>query len=272
MDVDTLWPDLIPILFVLDVVSAAKCRTRVLVIHSALTKFCNSLTSDQRSQFSTPLYKLKKEKCEARKKTVITYEGQLRFTQSLPCGPGLCVSNRAVDGQGTLQSPIYSESAEKKVKKVEKDKGSTSKAKELSKKAVKPADKPTKSSADSKIAELDQKWSDWFNWLEALLMGRTLDKKPTFQTVKVALTHSPPAGVVRSSNPFIKPPTDLPFNLHQPRVSDSSSTDSHVLHRQSISQVATEHTRKDSLDSYAESDQLDRPPVGLFVEVGELSN
>ena len=40
-------------------------------------------------------------------------------------------------------------------------------------------DKPTKSSTDTKIA-------DKFNHLEALLMARTLDKEPTFQTVKVA--------------------------------------------------------------------------------------
>ena len=61
----------------------------------------------------------------------------------------------------------------------------------------------------------------------------------------------------------------------RPRVSDSSSTHPPVLHRQSTSQVATEHARKDSvssLDSYAESDQSDRPPVELYVEEGELSD
>ena len=48
-----------------------------------------------------------------------------------------------------------------------------------------------KSSADARIDELDQKWSDRFNRLEALLLARMLDKrKPTFQTVKVMpLTH-----------------------------------------------------------------------------------
>ena len=168
---------------------------------------------------------------------------------------------------------------------MEKDKGSTSKAKPSYERPVKPADKPTKSSTDSKIAELDQKWSDRFIHLEALLMARTLDNEPTFQTVKVEPTHSPPAGVVRSSDPFIEPadqpdiqstPTSTDFRVtdssaakHQstyksgidrphsdrPRVSDSSSTDPLVLHRQSTSQVATERTRKDSvssLDSYTE--------------------
>ena len=191
-----------------------------------------------------------------------------------------------MDGQGTLQSPGYNEPAKKKAKKVEKDKGSTSKAKPSYERPVKPADKPTKSSTDSKIAELDQKWSDRFNHLEALLMARSLDNEPTFQTVKVEPTHSPPAGVVRSSDPFIEP-ADRPAK-HQstnksgidrphsdrPMVSDSSSTDPPVLHKQCTSQVATERTRKDSvssLDSYAESDQSDRPPMDLYVEEGELS-
>ena len=111
----------------------------------------------------------------------------------------------AVDGQGTLQSPGYSEPAEKKGKKVEKDKVSTSKSKPSTDKPVKTTEKPAKSSTDSKIPELDQKWLDWFNRLETLLMARTLDREPTFQTVNVAPTHSPPAGVVRSTDPFIKP-------------------------------------------------------------------
>ena len=34
--------------------------------------FCNTLTSDQHSQLSTPSYKFKKEKREARKETLIT--------------------------------------------------------------------------------------------------------------------------------------------------------------------------------------------------------
>ena len=110
----------------------------------------------------------------------------------------------AMDGQGTLQSPGYSEPAEKKPKKVEKDKGSTSKSKPSTDKPVKTADKPARSSTDSKVAELDQKCSVRFNRLEDLLMARTLDREPTFQTVKVALTYSPPAGVVISTDPFIK--------------------------------------------------------------------
>ena len=67
-------------------------------------------------------------------------------------------------------------------------------------------EKPTTLSADSRISELDKKWSDQFNRLEAMLMAKTLDRPqdPTFSTVKVALTHTPPANVVRP-DPFLKP-------------------------------------------------------------------
>ena len=43
-----------------------------------------------------------------------------------------------------------------------------------------------KSSVDSKIKALDQKWSEQFNKLEALLLARTLDKpqEPTFKLLK----------------------------------------------------------------------------------------
>ena len=56
-------------------------------------------------------------------------------------------------------------------------------------------------------------------------MARTLDREPTFQTVKVAPTHSPPAGVVRSTNPFIKP-ADQPSTQSTPSSADLPGTDS----------------------------------------------
>ena len=39
-------------------------------------------------------------------------------------------------------------------------------------------------------------------------MARTLDREPTFQPVKVAPTHSPPASAVRSTRPVLQ--TDRP--------------------------------------------------------------
>ena len=96
----------------------------------------------------------------------------------------------AVNEHGTLQSPSDSEHLDKNPKK---DKPTTSKAKSASDKSVKSG---SKSATDTKITELNQKWSDRFNCLEALLIARTLE--PRFSsTVKVMLTHSPQAGAVK---------------------------------------------------------------------------
>ena len=53
---------------------------------------------------------------------------------------------------------------------------------------------------------MEQKWSDRFNWLEALLLSKTLDRpqEPVFSAVKVAPTHAPPTNVI-STQPFLKP-------------------------------------------------------------------
>ena len=88
----------------------------------------------------------------------------------------------AVDDKGTVKSPASvapPPQKKKKKKKAKKDKSSSSKASKPSQ---------NKPSADAKIAELDQKWSDRFNRLEALLMASTFE--PTFSsTVKVTPTH-----------------------------------------------------------------------------------
>ena len=92
-----------------------------------------------------------------------------------------------------VQSLGLSTPAEKK-KKVEKEKAPSKKPAKSS------PDKPAKSvsgrrwaraSTDTRINELDQKWSDHFNQLEALLMARTLDRQEsTFQTHALIL-HQP---------------------------------------------------------------------------------
>ena len=90
---------------------------------------------------------------------------------------------RAVDGQDT---GLNAQPAEKK-KKVEEKKKSV--------KAKSSSDRPAAVSTDQRFEELDQKWSDWFNRLEALLLAKTLDQpqqEPTFGTVKVVPAHSPP--------------------------------------------------------------------------------
>ena len=85
--------------------------------------------------------------------------------------------------------------------------------------------KSTTSSTDSKISDLNKKWSDRFNRLEALLLAKTIDKSqdPVFSTVKVTPAHAPPANVVRP-DPFLKPASQ-PSHLTDPAV-DSPATDS----------------------------------------------
>ena len=52
---------------------------------------CNALTPEQLTQLSTPSYKLKKEKKEAKSST--PSEEQAADTQSHPRGPGTCVGS-----------------------------------------------------------------------------------------------------------------------------------------------------------------------------------
>ena len=132
----------------------------------------------------------------------------------------------AVKVQGDLQSPSGSEPSTKKLKK---DKPSTSKSKTVI---------SDKSATDSKIAELDQKWSDRFNRLEALLMARTFES--TFGTVKVTPTHSPPAIMAKDTQPFIDP-------AKSPAVSSEwTGKGTDAVKHQSTSQLQTGSDRQGS--------------------------
>ena len=141
-------------------------------------------------------------------------------------------------------------------------------------------------STDQKFQELDQKWSDRFNRLEALLLAKTLDQpqqEPTFSTVKVVPTHSPPANVIRSE-PFINPanqpvPQTNLLAISSDRPAVGAATDplasSKKTDRPSTSDKpssAFQLTRKDTSDSESDSEQSDRPPLDIFVEEGELSD
>ena len=151
---------------------------------------CNSLTEEQRVQLSTPSYRLKKEKRELKKASDTPTKDS---NSSTLIDPSCVTVVGAVDGQGMVQSPGSSSSAKKK-KSSSSDKKPPTKH---SKSSEKPAKSPTtlRSSADARIDELDQKWSDRFNRLEALLLAKTMDKEPTFSTVKVAPTSSAPPGI-----------------------------------------------------------------------------
>ena len=145
-------------------------------------KFCNLLTPEQRAQISTPSYKIKKEKREAKRLDNPTP------TEEIALVDPASVSVIGAVGE-SVASPSTSIPPEKKAKK---DKP-TSKAK-----------KSASSSADDRISALDLKWSDRFNRLEALLMAKSLE--PSFSAdVRVTPKHSPPANVSKDSEPFFQP-------------------------------------------------------------------
>ena len=188
---------------------------------------------------------------------------------------------RAVDGQ---DSGLSAQPAERKKKVEEKKKSVKSKSSSSTSRLA-------AVSTDQRFEELDQKWSDRFNRLEALLLAKTLDQpqqEPTFSTVKVVPAHSPPANVIRSE-PFIKPtdqsasqPTDRPsVSTDRPSVSVTTQSDRPqcmdrpaTSDRPSTSVSSVFQLTKRDIISESDSDSVvsDRPPVGIFVEEGELSD
>ena len=189
---------------------------------------CNLLTEEQRLQLSTPSYRLKKEKRDLKKSDTPKQDS----SSSSLIDPYSVTVVGAVDAQGTLQSPGSSSGKAQKT-------DSSSKPKDLKPKAEKPSkstSKSHKSSVDSKIDDLDQKWADRFNRLEALLLAKTLDKPdPAFTSVKVVPTHSPPASSALSDKPFIRP------------SGSASGTDASGTDLASQSQVTDQSVRPDTL-------------------------
>ena len=171
-------------------------------------KFCLALTPEQLAQISTPSYKLKKEKREARKSETAT---PTKETSELVDPASVSVIGVVGQQETSKSSPTQHVPPEKKAKK-----------EKLPSKA--------KKSSDSKIADLDSKWSEQFNRLEALLLSKTL--QPAFSSeVKVTPPRSPPANIPRDSEPFFQPTgrtgKDFSAEMHQSACqleSDSQST------------------------------------------------
>ena len=130
-------------------------------------------------QLATPSYKIKKEKREAKK---LDSSPPPKDSEALVDPASVSVIG-AVGDQGTVKSPASVAPPDKKAKK---DKPSST--------FTKSSKAQTQANAELKIAELDQKWSDRFNRLEALLMARSFELSFT-SNVKVTQTHSPPASV-----------------------------------------------------------------------------
>ena len=264
----------------------------------ATCSHCDPLTAEQKAQLSTPSYKLKKKKKEAKSSTPAKASDTLSPTL---VDPALVSVVGVVDGQTT--SGMSGPAEKKKKTESKKSSSSTSKSTKPEKSVKSSCNRPssssttdqsrsTTSSADAKISDLDRKWSDRFNRLEALLMAKTLEKPqdPVSGTVKVTPAHAPPANVVRP-DPFLKP-VSQPLQVTDPAV-NSPATDSsqprpaarastsaqpapaarETVQRQLTSAFDT--SRKDSPSSSASNtDSLssDRPPIDIFLEEGELSD
>ena len=92
-------------------------------------KLCSILTSDQRTQLSTPSYKIKKEKWEAKSTSTTSKEPTASDTLSpILVDPAHVSVLGVVDGQGTVRLPGLSAPPAEKKKKVEEKKSSLSKS------------------------------------------------------------------------------------------------------------------------------------------------
>ena len=259
---------------------------------------CNALTPEQLVHLSTPSYQIKKEKRESKSSTPAKKSSTDSTLSPTLVHPSLVTVMGVVDGQSTSRSPGLSDQPVEKKKKKEDKKASSVKSVKADK-SVKSSSHRTSStsSTDQKLEVMEQKWSDRFNRLEALLLSKSLDRpqEPVFTTVKVAPTHAPPASV--STEPFLKP-TDQP--VHRPPTSTLPATDpassatasqagsdvsppfqppgiSSVSDRPTVKKHVPgtlDVTRKDTSSSDSDVDSItsDRPPVDLFPEEGELSD
>ena len=146
--------------------------------------FCNLFTPEQRAHISTPSYKLKKEKREAKR-----LDSSTPTNDSSLVDPSAVSVIRVVGDAKSDKSPVLPPE-----KKLKKDKAPT-KAKK---------GKASTSTSDDRISELDQKWSERFNRLEALLLSKSL--QPTFSSkVRITPSHSLPTNIARDTEPFFQP-------------------------------------------------------------------
>ena len=160
---------------------------------------CNAFTPEERAQISTPSYKIKKQKREAKRLD------STQPTDELVDPSSISVIG-VVSGTSTAKSTIPPE------KKPKKDKLPT----KLKKSSTAPS-----SATEDKITALDDKWSKRFNRLEALLLARSME--PTFSSdIRVTPAHSPPANVARDTEPFFQP-ANRPVNTPQRTGPDSSA-------------------------------------------------
>ena len=158
---------------------------------------CNSFTTEQCAQISTPSYKIKKEKRDAK-----------RVDNTQPTDE--LVDPSRVSVIGVVSGPSADKSPAPPEKKPKKDKPPTK-----SKKSA------PSSATEDKFSALEDKWADCFNRLEALLLARSIE--PTFSSdVRVVPDPPPPGNVTRGSEPFFQP-SDKPLDTSQRTGPDSSA-------------------------------------------------
>ena len=161
---------------------------------------CNSFTPEQRAQISTPSYKIKKDKREAK-----------RMDNTQPTDE--LVDPSSVSVIGVVSGPSADKSPAPPKKKPKKEKPPA--------KSKKSSSSTLSSATEEKLSALEDKWADCFNRLEALLLARSIE--PTFSSdVRVAPDHPPPGNVTRDSEPFFHP-IDKPLDTSQRTGPDSSA-------------------------------------------------
>ena len=152
-------------------------------------KFCNSLTPEQRMQLATPSYKIKKEKSESKR------------ADSNPADDSSLVDPATISVIGAVGDSCSAEASSAPTEKKSKKDKIPAKVK----KSVE------STSTDSKISQWEEKWSERFNKLEALLLAKSF--QPTFSSeVCLSPTHSPPSGITKDSEPFFQA-TNRPVDI-----------------------------------------------------------
>ena len=154
---------------------------------------CNAFTPEQRAQISTPSYKIKKEKREAKRLDSTQPTDEL-------VDPSSVSVIGVVSGPSSDKPPIPPEKEVKKDKPTKPKKSSSA----------------LSSATEDKFTALEDKWADRFNRLEALLLARSME--PTFSSdVRVAPAHPPP-GNVSKNFPLPKNDGHFEFSKFLPKM------------------------------------------------------
>ena len=125
-------------------------------------KICNAFSEEQRLQLATPSYRIKKEKREAKKLEATTKDSENLIDPSSVSVIG------PVEKPSTYNPTVEAPPPDKKVKKDSRKVGKKDKSPTAT------VSKPPSSSTDDKTADLDSKWAERFNRLEAVILTKNI--------------------------------------------------------------------------------------------------